>query len=226
MHGNPCCVNDVHAVSNLGNALLLRRRGIAEREVSFVSPGGKINAHADRLIGDVTVAGGEASIGVNAGELTFVNGTRTGPGSFSPAVSNGIIVVIPTFGDIVFGGSINAQGMDSASGIAIMGRNVVVQGNIATTGSTTIYGDSSVNIGAGQYLAGSPNIAAQPFSGTGTFVAPANHSTASGHPSEETVSKALRAALPEFLASTTTNHPLKKILVIARHDNGIGKSAA
>lgn len=50
--------------------------------------------------------------------------------------------------------------------------------------------------------------------------------TASGHPSEETVSQALRTALPEFLASTTNTSALKKILVIARRDNGIGKSAA
>lgn len=36
--------------------------------------------------------------------------------------------------------------------------------------------------------------------------------TASGHPSEETVSRALRAALPEFLARTPKSHSLKKIL--------------
>ncbi len=35
--------------------------------------------------------------------------------------------------------------------------------------------------------------------------------TASGHPSEETVAAALRAALPEFLARTAYSHPLKKI---------------
>jgi len=50
--------------------------------------------------------------------------------------------------------------------------------------------------------------------------------TASAHPSEETVSQALRAALPEFLASTTNSSALKKILVAARRDNRIGKSAA
>lgn len=42
--------------------------------------------------------------------------------------------------------------------------------------------------------------------------------TASGHPSEETVSRALRAALPEFLARTAKSHPLKKILTQFQRD--------
>ena len=50
--------------------------------------------------------------------------------------------------------------------------------------------------------------------------------TASGHPSEETVSQALRAVLPAFLASNNSSHPLQKILVAARRKNKIDTSAA
>lgn len=46
--------------------------------------------------------------------------------------------------------------------------------------------------------------------------------TASGHPSEETVAAALRAALPEFLARTLQVHPLKKIWLLFHRDNKVG----
>jgi hypothetical protein len=52
--------------------------------------------------------------------------------------------------------------------------------------------------------------------------------TTSGHPSEETVAAALRMALPEFLHSTATHHPLAKFLTkLRRRDraNSLGMAA-
>lgn len=46
--------------------------------------------------------------------------------------------------------------------------------------------------------------------------------TISGHPSEETVAAALRAALPEFLARTPGAHPLKKIALHFHRDREVG----
>jgi hypothetical protein len=48
--------------------------------------------------------------------------------------------------------------------------------------------------------------------------------TASGHPSEETVAAALRAALPEFLARTPLAHPLKKIACQSEPGKTVGPS--
>jgi hypothetical protein len=46
--------------------------------------------------------------------------------------------------------------------------------------------------------------------------------TISGHPSEETVAAALRAALPEFLARIPDAHPLKKIALHLHRDKKVG----
>jgi hypothetical protein len=130
----------------------------------------RINANSSKgQAGGIAIYGSEPVI--NGQAVSIVNGTSTG-GMFSPATDNdGRLLVTQGGGNVYFTGALGAVGADSSSAISLAGRNVEIHptGNISSSGDFSVYGEDSVFLGAGMYLAGTLKAkAAVPTPGTMT----------------------------------------------------------